>query len=131
MNVAQHKSRLSKHMLSCSRPQSPHTDWPQVSPQGADGKLRHRGCHGLTRENLLCVTWQEGIENHLPPLVFRHLLDCQYGECSRYPSFASRVTLRETEKLKSRGPHGWSPPAHCGICQTASAAGSDACSRCT
>lgn len=69
--------------------------------------------------------------NHLPPLVFRHLLDYQYGECSRYPSFASRVTLRETEKLKSQGPHGWSPPAHCGICQTTSAAGSDACSHCT
>lgn len=65
------------------------------------------------------------------PLVFRHLLGYQYGECSRFPSFASRVTLRETEKLKSRGPRGWSPPAHCGICQRASAAGSDACSRCT
>lgn len=54
VNVAPQESKLSKHTLSCSRPQSPCTDRPQLSPQGADGKSRHRGgepaiCHVARR----------------------------------------------------------------------------------
>lgn len=101
--------------------------WGGRNPRCPAAELAHTGLGCCHREQMgnggterkTCYMSHGKKELNSPPLVFSVF------------SFASRVILRGTEILKSRGPRGWSPPARCGICQTASAAGSDACSRCT